>query len=52
MVYAGACDFADGSPTRFVHEAKRLGLISFGGGRMLYHQGLIAFRLWTGFDAL
>ena len=52
MVYAGACDFADGSPTRFVHEAKMLGLISFGGDRMLYHQGLIAFRLWTGFDAL
>lgn len=51
MVYAGSRAFSDGSPTRFVHEAKRLGLISFGGDRMLYHQGLIAFRLWTGFDA-
>ena len=44
MVYA-----AEGGETKLIQEARRLGYVCFGGDRMLLHQGLIAFELWTGF---
>lgn len=40
----------DKAHTRFTAEAEKRGLISFCGDRMLLHQGLIAFKLWTGYD--
>lgn len=36
--------------TRLVRDALHLGLTAFGGERMLLHQGILAFKLWTGLD--
>lgn len=40
----------DGADTALIAAAKRAGLTAIGGERLLYHQGVIAFRLWTGRD--
>lgn len=50
MVYAASSSTYDQAHTRFTTEAEKRGLISFCGDRMLLHQGLIAFKLWTGHD--
>lgn len=36
--------------TKLVQDAVRLGLTAFGGERMLFHQGKLAFKLWTGLE--
>ncbi len=41
----------DGADTPLLAAAKAAGLTAIGGERLLYHQGLLAFRLWTGLDA-
>ena len=33
-----------------LQAAKEAGLRTVGGDRLLYHQGLLAFKLWTGLD--
>ncbi len=38
---------ADGD-TRLIKNARQRGLSTLGGRDLLYHQGLLAFRLWTG----
>lgn len=50
MVYATSSNAFDQARTRFTVEAEKRGLISFCGDRMLLHQGLLAFKLWTGQD--
>ncbi len=50
MVYASAVHSCLIDSTQLVYEAKKRRLISFSGDRMLLHQGLIAFKLWTGYD--
>lgn len=50
MVYAAPSNAFDQAHTRFTIEAEKRGLISFCGDKMLLHQGLIAFKLWTGHD--
>lgn len=40
----------DGEATALITAAKRCGHAAIGGERLLYHQGVIAFRLWTGRD--
>ena len=40
-----------GADTPLLAAAKAAGLKSIGGDRLLYHQGLLAFRLWTGCEA-
>ena len=40
----------DGEDTSLLAAAKAAGLTSVGGERLLYHQGLLAFRLWTGIE--
>ncbi len=41
----------DGGDTSLLAASKAAGLTAIGGERLLYHQGLLAFRLWTGIDA-
>ena len=41
----------DGADTPLLAASKAAGLTAVGGERLLYHQGLLAFRLWTGTDA-
>lgn len=41
--------YTDGG-TKLIRAAKARGLTAIGGERMLYHQGVLAFKLWTGFD--
>ena len=36
--------------TKLVQDAVHLGLTAFGGERMLFHQGKLAFKLWTGLE--
>ncbi len=36
--------------TRLIKTAAQRGLKTIPGDRMLYHQGVLAFKLWTGFD--
>lgn len=36
--------------TSLLNKADSLGITSIGGEKMLYHQGLLAFKLWTGYD--
>ena len=36
--------------TKLVQDAAHLGLTAFGGERMLFHQGKLAFKLWTGLE--
>lgn len=50
MVYAAFSNAHGQAQTRFTVEAEKRGLISFCGDRMLLHQGLLAFKLWTGHD--
>lgn len=50
MVYAAPSNTYDQAHTHFTAEAEKRGLISFCGDKMLLHQGLIAFKLWTGHD--
>lgn len=50
MVYNSSANIMNSANTRFTHEAKKRGLLSFCGDKMLRHQGLIAFKLWTGHD--
>lgn len=38
----------DGGETALIRAAKDAGLKTLGGERLLYHQGLLAFRLWLG----
>lgn len=40
----------DGSDTSLIAAAKQAGLRTVGGDRLLYHQGLLAFKLWTGIE--
>ena len=40
----------DGSDTSLISAAKEAGLCAIGGERLLYHQGLLAFALWTGVE--
>ena len=40
----------DGSDTGLIAAAKEAGLKTIGGERLLYHQGVLAFKLWTGID--
>lgn len=41
----------DGEDTSLLAVSKAAGLTAIDGERLLYHQGLLAFRLWTGIDA-
>lgn len=40
----------DGSDTSLIAAAKQAGLRTVGGDRLLYHQGVLAFKLWTGIE--
>lgn len=42
--------YLDGAETPLISKARERGLTTFSGDRLLFHQGQLAFKLWTGFE--